>query len=146
MFRPSEVPNEYQGNEADVAFRQGLHQLPVPDVALDFDARVHAALRRPTPWWRLLWTQARPVLSTAACSLLVTLVLLQGWNPSERLLQPTRAGALIASGAWEHANALDSTDLSGMPLYGFATLRRPLTAKESPPKTQPRPQASKTRS
>ena len=146
MFRPSEVPEEYQGNEADVAFRQGLYQLPVPEVASDFDARIHAALRRPAPWWRRLWTQARPVLSTAACSLLVTLVLLKGWGPSDHLLQPTREGAPIASGALEHANALDSSDLSGMPLHGFATLRRPLAAKESPPKTEPRPQLSKTRS
>jgi hypothetical protein len=146
MYRPSGAPEDYQGNEADVAFRQGLHQLPVPEVAADFDARVHAALRRPTPWWRLLWTQARPVLSTAACSLLVTLVLLKGWGPSERLLQPTRQGALIASGAWERIEAADSSDLSSAPLRGFATLRRPLTIKESSPKARPRPTASKTRS
>ena len=73
MFRPSGAPEEPHGNEADAALRRGLSRLPVPDVASDFDARIHAALRRPTPWWRLLWTQARPVLSTAACSLLVTL-------------------------------------------------------------------------
>lgn len=146
MFRPSELPEEYQGNEADVAFRQGLHQLPVPEVASDFDARVHAALRRPTPWWRLLWTQARPVLSTAACSLLVTLVLLKGWNPSEHLLQPTREGTLIASGVWEPIEAVDSDDLSSTPLRGFATLRRPNIVKEQPPQAQPRPTAAKTRS
>lgn len=147
MFRPSGAPEEPHGNEADAALRRGLSRLPVPDVASDFDARIHAALRRPTPWWRLLWTQARPVLSTAACSLLVTLVLLKGVGSSERLLSAADAGPLIAAGAWERIEALDdSSDLSAAPLHGFATLHRPLAVKEIPPKAPPHPAASKNHS
>jgi hypothetical protein len=124
MFRTPGAPEEHHGNEADVAFRQGLHQLPVPEVASDFDARVHAALCRPTPWWRLLWTQARPVLATAACSLLVTLAALKGWDVSPRSLQPADSRAFIASRTRERKDMLESRELSSnVPLHGFATLR-----------------------
>ena len=58
------------------SLRDGLHALPVPAVAPDFDARVLAALRAPTPWWRRVWEPARPLLLGASCSLSVTLVLL----------------------------------------------------------------------
>ncbi|MCW3100484.1 MAG: hypothetical protein JWL77_6102 [Chthonomonadaceae bacterium] len=125
MFRTPGAPEEHHGNEADVALRQGLHRLPVPEVASDFDARVHAALCRPTPWWRLLWAEARPVLSTAACSLLVTLAALKGWDVSQRPLQPADSRPFIAARAWERKDLLESSDLSNtnVPLRGFATLR-----------------------
>ena len=58
------------------SLRDGLHALPVPSIAPDFDARVLDALRAPLPWWRRVWEPARPLLLGASCSLSVTLVLL----------------------------------------------------------------------
>ena len=147
VFKPHEEQKEYRENDADAALRQGLHRLPVPEVASDFDARVHAALSRPTPCWlRLLWTQARPVLSTAACSLFVTLALLKGWSGSERLQQPAATGAPVAQSDRERMDALDDSDRAAEPWRGFATLHRPLAVKQSPPSERSRPATSRNRS
>ena len=55
---------------------EALRSLPVPLPSADFDDRVLAALRRPTPWWRRLWQPAQPLLLGASGSLAVTLLLL----------------------------------------------------------------------
>ena len=68
-----ELPDDF---DLGSALRDGLHTLPVPLVAPDFDARVLDALRAPLPWWRRVWEPARPLLLGASCSLSVTLVLL----------------------------------------------------------------------
>ena len=68
-----ELPDDF---DLGSALRDGLHTLPVPLVAPDFDARVLDALRAPLPWWRRAWEPARPLLLGASCSLSVTLVLL----------------------------------------------------------------------
>jgi len=137
MFR---APGEHEENRADVALRQGLRDLPVPETSSDFDARVHAALRRPEPWWRALWEQARPVLTTAACSLLVTLALLKGVTATSTaasdLLRPAGAGVIIAYRDSERAEQLDRDiergDLSAMSLRGLAVLHRPLRLQKMP--------------
>jgi hypothetical protein len=117
MFRPDEE------NEAGRALRLGLHSLAVPEPAPDFDARVRAALRRPIPWWQSLWTTARPVLVTTACSLVGTLALLQWFTrmPTSlsRLAQPTG----IDTVAFERR--LERMDLSTASLSGFSILQRP---------------------
>lgn len=128
MFRSLREREENPENAAEVALRRGLRQLPVPDTTSDFDARIHAALRLPTPWWRTLWTHARPVLSAAACSLLVTLALLKGLATTAGTLQslakPAGTTAVVAYGARNRMDALDSAnDLSAASLRGFATLR-----------------------
>jgi hypothetical protein len=123
MFR---LPGEYEENKADIALRLGLRGLPVPDTSSDFDARVHAALRPPPPVRQMLWTYARPVLSAAACSLLITLALLKGLAATsavqERLSQPVGIGAMVAYGTRQRMDALDSSDPSAASLSGFATL------------------------
>lgn len=62
--------------QRETALRNGLRGLPVPEVSADFDARIHAALSQPLPWWRTLWQNARPLLSGAVCSLILMLLLL----------------------------------------------------------------------
>src|SRR5437868_1185319 len=68
--------DERDDTRADAALREGLALLPVPEVSAGFDSRVFGALRNPTPWWRTIWPTLRPVLSAAACSLLVMLTVL----------------------------------------------------------------------
>src|SRR6185437_6920168 len=57
------------------ALRQGLRNAPSPPVSADFDARVLDALARPQTWWKAIWEQARPLLTGAACSLVVMLLI-----------------------------------------------------------------------
>jgi hypothetical protein len=80
------------------ALRDGLHALPVPPVSSDFDARVLAGLTRPLPWWLLAWHTARPVLSAAACSLAITLVVLQ-WARASSPPPPKAAQTATAARA-----------------------------------------------
>ncbi len=121
-------------NEADRALRRGLRSLPVPALSADFDARVRAALRRPTPWWQRLWTPVRPVLSMAACSCGVTLALLH-WFTAIPLVPPgpSHFGALDAVASARGRARLEALDrqIDGMEL-STATLRG-LSAVERPP-------------
>ena len=90
------------------SLRDGLRALPVPAVTAGFDARVLAALRAPTPWWRRLWEPARPLLLGASCSLLVTLVLLH-WTLSAPASAPfPRTAPPSLAAAPSRAPSLDS--------------------------------------
>lgn len=90
------------------SLRDGLHALPVPPVASNFDARVLAALRAPMPWWRRWWEPARPLLLGASCSLLVTLALLH-WALSAPVGTPSpRAAPSALAAAPARAPSLDS--------------------------------------
>ncbi len=81
MHDPADnLPDDFPLHQA---LRDGLHALPVPPVAADFDARVLLALRAPTPWWQ----PARPLLLGASCSLSITLVLLH-WTLSVPVAAP----------------------------------------------------------
>ena len=132
MSRPSE---EYP---TDSALRRGLRGLPVPEVSAGFDARVRAALRRPPPWWQSLWTAARPALSTAACSLAVTLLLLPWLTRMPAAAPDLRRHAapdIIASN--RHGERMDNLDqglermdLSTASLIGLTPRRSP--AKQTP--------------
>ncbi len=131
MFRS---PGEHEENRGDYLLRQGLRSLPVPETSPDFNARVHAALRRPAPWWRTIWNRTRPVLATAACSLLVTLALLKGSNiagtVSPLQAQPIDRNALMAHRDRERDAAIEVAverdDLSAASLQGFVALRQPI--------------------
>ena len=141
MFRPLRDFEDNEGSEAHIALREGLHGLPVPSTSADFDARIHAALSQPTPWWRSLLPLARPVLSTAACSLLVTLALLKGLSGIAASHSPQGAaspGEAVAYGSRDRLDALESSDFPAG-LNGFGTLSRPLPARQSQPKESPHP-------
>ena len=83
-----ELPDDF---DLGSALRDGLHALPVPLVAPDFDARVLAALHAPLPWWRRAWEPARPLLLGTSCSLSVTLVLLH-WTLTAPASRPPILG------------------------------------------------------
>ena len=78
---------DFPDNQAAQALRVGLYAQPVPQVSPDFNDRVLAALRRPTPCWRVWWQSARPVAISAAGSLFLTLVLLH-WSLNAPLPTP----------------------------------------------------------
>jgi len=152
MFRSFGESEEDRESEANVALRLGMRGLPVPATSSDFNARVHAALVRPTPWWQVLWAHARPLVSAAACSLLITLALLRGLATTtadpRSLARHAGAGAVVAYGIRDRIDALDSSDelLTAASLTGFGASRRSLAAKQSPPKARPRPIDSESHS
>ncbi len=71
----------------DHALRDGLRGLPVPAVSPDFDVRILAALSARQSWWQRLWQPARPLLTGASFSLIVTLALLH-WTLSAPVTAP----------------------------------------------------------
>ncbi len=89
MFEP---PDD---TRAEIALREELRALPVPEASPDFDGHVLTALHEPASWWQALWQAARPVLSGAACSSLVTLALLHWCSqmPAEHFPARDRGGA-----------------------------------------------------
>lgn len=125
MFDPDE------DLETDRLLRQGLHSLPVPEAAPDFDARVHAALRQPAPWHRTLWTRLRPVLSGMACSLLITLALLRCFSGALPAVPAAKQnGASLASERRQEETltwSIEQADLSKASLRGLSSLPHALT-------------------
>lgn len=65
-----------QENDINRVLRDGLQAQPLPQPEPDFDDRVLKALRSRRPWWQSLWFSVRPVVSTAACSMVVMLAIL----------------------------------------------------------------------
>src|SRR5262249_10994497 len=105
------------------SLREGLAAVPVPDLSTGFDARVLAAHQQRAPGWSLprwlSWPALRPVLSGAACSLLVTLAL-AAWSARLPLDRPARR-VVDGSGAVAVERALEGPDLSNATLAGFNT-------------------------
>jgi len=132
----SEQPEE---TRIEMALRQGLRSLPVPESSPDFNARVHAALRRPEPWWHSLWASARPVLCAGACSLAGMMALLS-WA-THAPLPSTRAPATPtpAASALDLDRAIERLDRSAFSLRDFSSLR--LLSNVSAPDT-PAPHAA----
>ncbi len=135
------------------ALRQGLRDAPSPPVSADFDARVLDALARPQPWWQALWEQARPLLTGAACSLVVTLLLVS-WSQRIPTASPFSAPITPVAARPLDMNTvdrlLDRPHLSAASLAAWATTppapadrpRTPLRPAEHA--AEPRCQASRT--
>jgi hypothetical protein len=126
--------------DADIGLREGLRSLPVPETSADFAARIHAELRQPVPWWKTLWTTARPLLSGAVCSLVVTMILLP------RLVHmpsgpPSHSESTVVSEV-AMDRVLDSTELSAASLTRLRLRKRLSTAivPPLPPASMRRPQ------
>ena len=134
-FRPYREIEEKPESETDVALRESLRLLPVPDASPEFNLRVHAALQQTPPWWRTLWIHARPILSGAACSLLVTLVLLKTLSTTTPLPQRISHPATNARVAYRTRvrmnELLRTDDLNAASLNGFGSRSKPLRAKLS---------------
>ena len=150
MFRRFSKIEEPPESESDVALRESLRLLPAPDVSSDFNARIHAALQQPTPWRQMLWTHARPVLSGAACSLLIMLTLLKALSTAattpQHLLHPAAAGATLAYRTRERMDELvRSNDLTAASLNGLGALRGPRPLKQRPQHEPPRADAPESR-
>ncbi len=128
------MSERFEQNAADEALRRGLHDLAVPDPSPDFDARVHAALRQRIPWWWPAWTALRPVFSATACSLVITLALLQ-WLTNSPTALP-RVSPAAGTNAIALDRKLERMDLSTATLSGFWSLPRPLA---TPPSAPPEP-------
>src|SRR5580704_2151103 len=65
-------------SRADRALYAGLRDLPTPDTAADFEARILAALAPRPPFWQTAWRVAlRPALPAALCTLAGMLLLLR---------------------------------------------------------------------
>ncbi|HEX5322158.1 MAG TPA: hypothetical protein VFW40_00130, partial [Capsulimonadaceae bacterium] len=110
--------NRADENRIAEALREGLRAQPVPQTGADFDDRVLAALRN-RPWWQALWLSARPIVSTAACSMIAMLAILHfslqppapAFNPHPATNPPLPTGRVgVAMAALD--KALDRPDLS----------------------------------
>ncbi len=71
-----------ENSDANLALREGLYDLPTPDVSMNFDARIQSALLPRSAWWQILWATARPALPTAVGTLIVMLLLVNGVQKS----------------------------------------------------------------
>ena len=61
--------------DSDRALTEGLRNLPSPEPSPDFNSRVIEGLRKPEPWWQVVLPRIRPLISGAACSLILTVVI-----------------------------------------------------------------------
>ncbi len=125
---------EAMGEEAkiDMALRQGLRELPVPETSPEFDAWVMSAVLRPLPWWRNLIPALRPLVAGAACSTVLTFLLVRwamqmpdtGRRSAGTTIARTTTRSEMASGSWAFRSgssarmedALDRTDLTAFSL------------------------------
>ncbi len=116
----------YGDDDADLSHELGeaLRFVPVPEISQDFDARIHAAMEARDPWWVAIWQRAWPVLSTAVCSLLVVLALLDAVGGKTG--HPAGSHSLAAGPTREDQGAADSTDVS---MHGFLSFRRAPVAR-----------------
>ncbi len=148
------VPPE-SSDPADAVLRAGLRALPVPQASPDFDTRVLAALRaaapsRP-PWWQTLWQTChrglRPVLGSAAFSLVGMLLLLRGTGDAPGDAARPAASSHIQASAVTRAGAerrialdevLDRPNLSALSLLAQ---QRTVVANPIPPPAGRAPQA-----
>ena len=91
----SKIPDD---DQVDALLHQGLRSVPYREPGADFNAGVHARLRRPAPWWRPLWVGSRSLLVPAACSLALTLLLLNSIGaPPKSTVPVSNGGANVAT-------------------------------------------------
>jgi hypothetical protein len=113
---------EPEDHQSDIDLRAGLRQLAVPEASPDFNARIHAALRRPLPWWQALWVPLRPLLTSAVCSLAVMSVLLH-WSSRLPTIHPPSSAPANVDGIAD-SRILERADLSAASLIGLPSLQR----------------------
>ncbi|HZT42912.1 MAG TPA: hypothetical protein VFA07_12160 [Chthonomonadaceae bacterium] len=131
----SDLPEE---TRVEMALREGLRGLPAPTVSPEFNARVHAALRRPVPWWQSLWASARPVLCAGACSLVGMLALLSWVIRAPLPASPHPAFSAPAASAMDLDRAMERLDRAGVSLHDLSSLR--LLSKLNVPETTAPPE------
>ncbi len=134
--------------EIDLAMREGLRDLPVPQPSGDFDHKVLSALREQTPWWQAMLPGLRPLIAGVACSLVMTMALVR-WVMNAPLPGPATArsaGASVVSGsaaasveshravssAGNPEDALDRSDITASSLARLMTRRPQAPAAPSP--------------
>ena len=138
MFR---MPDD---GEIHGLLQQGLRQVPVPRTSADFDARVRSGIRRKESGWQMFWSMSRTLLVPAACSLVLTLLFLNGTGAP-------RPGTTAITGALPTGNvaldrarsveqALERIDRYTPSLGGFSSPRQPDRAEPEP---QSRPRSRK---
>src|SRR5438552_494397 len=152
--------DERDDARADAALRGGLADLPVPVISPGFDSRVLGTLRRPTPWRTTICPTLRPVLSAAACSLLVMLTVLHWASivPLESRAPHSSLSANVASSSDSEAarkeivrdadvpNALDSPYLSAASLLPLNAPRLEALVTPAAPAAEPERSAPGRRS
>jgi hypothetical protein len=122
---------------ADRALREGLERLPVPEASPEFDARVLAAVRQPVPWWQALRAPLRPMLSGAACSLVVTLALIYWSSRLPATVRPANAAPTGSIAALDQS--LDRPDLSVFSHTRLSALRPPWQSVPPQPRDKEKP-------
>jgi hypothetical protein len=140
------MSNSYHNDHTDhtdSALRDGLRGLPVPSISPDFDARVLAGLRRPLPWWLLSWQMLRPALSAAACSLAITLIVVQWARASSP--QPPKAAASTAAVKIDLLQAIDHPNVHAAYLPALMGRLRSVHDPNDPLDTTRRPSPAHTR-
>jgi hypothetical protein len=99
---PDRTPDEW----TDMALRQGLRDLDIPEPSPGFDARVLAAVRGRSPLREMFYSYLRPALATAAASAVVTLLLVQ-WST-----RPVHTVAAAEPPPATHAERVPEPDLA----------------------------------
>lgn len=87
---------------------EALRSLPSPTSSPDFDDRVLAALRVPTPWWQHLWQPAKPLLLSISGSCVLTLLLLHTALHGPAAAPPLPPAALSALAAARRVPSIDT--------------------------------------
>lgn len=156
------VPPE-SSDPADAVLRAGLRALPVPQASPDFDTRVLVALRAAPPrpwgqtWWQTCQRGLRPVLGSAAFSLIGMLLLLRGTGDAPGDAARPAASSQIQASAVTRAGAerrialddvLDRPNLSALSLLARTVVANPVLppAGRSPQAGGRRPEPQEDRS
>ena len=65
----------------DDLMRQGLFEMPAPEISEDFDDAIICAVCRPEPKWKVWLFGARPAIAAGCCSA-IAIALLASWPTS----------------------------------------------------------------
>jgi hypothetical protein len=99
---PDKTPDEW----TDMALRQGLRDLDVPEPSPDFDARVLAAVRGRSPLREMFLSYLRPALATASVSAVATLLLVHWSTRPVPTVRAAEAPPVAASVSAEEGEAI----------------------------------------